>query len=259
MSVRSIAGLGLLLTLIAAGCATTPPGPSPAVRLAAINAAVDSPDRPQADLKLDAARKPKEMLAFFGIAPGMKVLDLFAGGGWYTELEARVAGPQGEVYAQNPPEFLAKYSDKAIVERLAGNRLPTVRRWDRSLDDLGLPAAHFDGVIANDVFHDFYWLAKDVDGVIRQVYDSLAPGGFFAIVDHAAPAGTRDSYARDRAGQHRIDEAFVIERLLKAGFRLEATSDLLRNPEDDRSKAFFAPEMKGRNTDKFALLFRKPR
>ena len=224
-----------------------------------INAAVDSPDRPEADRKLDAARKPKEMLAFFGVKPGMKLVDLFTGRGWYAELEARVAGPKGEVYAQNPPEFLEKFGDKDITERLAGNRLPTVKRWDKSMDALELPAGHFDGVVANDVFHDFFWLSKDVDGVVKQVYAALKPGGFFAIVDHAAPAGTGDTYAKSRDGQHRIDEELVKQMLAKAGFKLEAESNLLRNPEDDRSKPFFAPEMKGKNTDKFALLFRKPK
>jgi predicted methyltransferase len=102
-------------------------------------------------------------------------------------------------------------------------------------------------------------MSKDVDGIVKQVYEALKPGGFFAIVDHSAPAGTGDAYARSRDGQHRIDEALVKEKLAKAGFKLEAESDLLRNPDDDRSKAFFAPEMQGKNTDKFALLFRKPR
>jgi predicted methyltransferase len=248
----AIAAVGCLIV----SCATVKQGP-PAT--AAIAAAVDSTDRPDADRKLDAARKPKEMLAFFGVRPGMKLVDLFTGGGWYAELEARVAGSGGEVYAQNPPEFLAKWGDKGITERLAANRLPTVKRWDRSMDALQLPAAHFDGVVANDVFHDFLWLSKDVDGVVRQVYDALKPGGFFAIVDHAAPAGTGDTFARSRDGQHRIDEAFVKQVLAKAGFKLEAESQLLRNPDDDRLKPFFAPEMKGKNTDKFALLFRKPK
>jgi len=231
---------------------------SPAIA-AVISSAVDSPDRSEADRKLDAARKPKEMLAFFGVRPGMKLVDLFTGRGWYAELESRVAGPGGEVYAQNPPEFLQKFGDKDITERLAGNRLPNVRRWDKSLDALELPAAHFDGVIANDVFHDFFWLSKDVDGVLKQIYDALKPGGFLAIVDHSAPAGTGDSFARSRDGQHRIDEAFVKQVLAKAGFKLEAESQLLRNPDDDRTKPFFAPEMKGKNTDKFALVFRKPK
>jgi predicted methyltransferase len=225
---------------------------------AAISAAVDSPDRPNTDRALDAARKPREMLAFFGIRPGMRILDLFSGAGWYAELEARVVGPTGEVYAQNSPQFFEKFGDKKITERLAGDRLPNVRRWDRSLDALGLPAAHFDGAVANDVFHDFFWLSTNVDGVIRQIYHALKPGGFFAIVDHAAPAGTGDAYARDFKGKHRIDEALVRQKVLAAGFHLGAESQLLRNPDDDRTKAFFDPEMKGKNTDKFALLFRKP-
>jgi predicted methyltransferase len=223
-----------------------------------IAAAVDSKDRPEDDRKLDAARRPKDMLAFFTIKPGMKVLDLFTGGGWYAELESRVVGPKGEVWAENPPQFLEKFGDKQIAGRLANNRLPNVRRWDKSLDALELPKAYFDGVIANDVFHDFFWLSKDVDGIVKQVFKALKPGGFFAIVDHAAPDGTGDSYATDFKGQHRIDEAVVKEKLLKAGFKLESESNLLRNPADDRSKPFFAPEMKGKNTDKFALLFRKP-
>ena len=253
--------IGLIATAALGCCLATGTGiakEGPAMG-ALISSAVDSPDRPEADRKLDDARKPKEMLAFFGIRPGMKIVDLFTGRGWYAELEARVAGPDGEVYAQNPPEFLQKWGDKDISERLAGNRLPSVKRWDRSMDALELPAAHFDGAVANDVFHDFFWLSKDVDGVVKQIYDALKPGGFFAIVDHSAPAGTGDAYARSRDGQHRIDEAFVKQVLAKAGFKLDAESQLLRNPDDDRQKPFFAPEMKGKMTDKFALLFRKPK
>ncbi len=252
----SVIALAALGCLVAAGAAVAMPDSKPS---AAISAAVDSPDRPEADRKLDAARKPKEMLAFFGVKPGMRLLDLFTGRGWYAELEARVAGPNGEVYAQNPPQFLQKFGDKDITERLAGNRLPTVKRWDKPMDALELPATHFDGAIANDVFHDFFWLSNDVDGVVKQVYDALKPGGFFAIVDHSAPPGTGDAYAKSRDGQHRIDEELVKQILAKAGFKLQAESNLLRNPDDDRTKPFFAPEMKGKNTDKFALLFRKPK
>jgi len=104
-----------LIATVAFGCAAAAgvAGAKESPQIAAvISAAVDSPDRPEADRKLDAARKPKEMLAFFGVKPGMKLVDLFTGRGWYAELEARVAGPGGEVYAQNPPEFLQKYGDK---------------------------------------------------------------------------------------------------------------------------------------------------
>lgn len=254
VSMISCAITGALLFVLAGETPATP-----ASNPAAIAAAVDSKERPVADREIDAARKPKDMLAFFGVAPNMKLLDLFAGGGWYSELEARVAGPHGEVYAQNPPQYLQKFGDKAISARLAHNRLPTVKRWNKSLDAMELPKSYFDGAIANDVFHDFFWLSKDVDGIAKQIYEALKPNGFLAVADHSAPKGTGDAFARDFDGQHRIDEEFVKAILVKAGFILEAQSDLLRNPEDDRTKAFFAPEMKGKNTDKFALLFRKPR
>jgi predicted methyltransferase len=78
-------------------------------------------------------------------------------------------------------------------------------------------------------------------------------------VDHAAPAGTGVEYARKREGQHRIDEEFAKKKFLEAGFVLAKESDALRNPADDRQKPFFAPEMKGKVTDRFLLLFRKPK
>src|SRR5208283_6062414 len=65
-------------------------------------------DRPADDLQLDAGRKPDQMLAFFGVAPGMKVADIFAGGGYTTELLSSIVGPRGTVYSQNPV-FPPKY------------------------------------------------------------------------------------------------------------------------------------------------------
>ena len=68
-------------------------------RLAAI---VASPDRSAADRTNDARRKPEQMLAFIGVRQGMVALDLFAGGGYTTELLARTVDPGGRVYAQVP-------------------------------------------------------------------------------------------------------------------------------------------------------------
>src|ERR1700676_4668211 len=73
-----------------------------------IKDSVNSPDRSAEDRSLDAGRKPYQMLAFFGIAPGMKVADLFAGGGYTTELLSSAVGPTGKVYSQNGP-FPEKY------------------------------------------------------------------------------------------------------------------------------------------------------
>jgi predicted methyltransferase len=68
-----------------------------------IQDAVNAADRPATDKNLDAGRQPEQMLAFFGIQSGLKVADLWAGGGYTTELLSRTVGPTGTVYSQNPP------------------------------------------------------------------------------------------------------------------------------------------------------------
>lgn len=255
-----IAGCALAATLLVAGCAGVGQAGagSAAARDAAIQSAIDSPDRPAADREKDASRKPAGILAFSGVAPGQKVIDMMAAGGWYTELLSRVVGPTGQVYMQNPPSTLARNGGKAVEERLAGNRLPNVVRWDKPLNDLELPANHFDGVMINLVFHDFYSISKDVDDVLADLYKGLKKGGWVVVVDHAAPAGSGNSMAINPRGEHRIDEQYVKDAFKRAGFVLSAESQLLRNPADDRTKPFFAPEMKGIATDKFVLRFRKP-
>src|SRR5690606_14891928 len=85
---------------------------------AGIAAASAHPDRPAADRERDAHDHPAEVLALLGIAPGMRVLDLHAATGYYTELLARVVGPTGHVIAHNhpgaratlaPADFAARY------------------------------------------------------------------------------------------------------------------------------------------------------
>src|SRR5712675_1251267 len=81
----------------------------------AIQAIVDAPDRSDADRALDGGRHPAEMLAFFGIAPGMKVAELGAGGGYTAELLARAVGPTGVVYGQNNKFVLERFAEKLVV------------------------------------------------------------------------------------------------------------------------------------------------
>ena len=225
---------------------------------AVVHASVDSPLRSAKDREQDDKRKPFEVLRFAGVKPGEKVIDMFSASGWYAELLSRAVGPSGHVLAQNPPAVLARFGDKPITERLAANRLPNVERLDKDLNAMGLRKASLDGAMINLVFHDFYWITTDVDGVLADLHAALKPGAWVAVIDHSAPAGTRDSFAKDARGQHRIDEDFVKERFAKAGFTLEAQSDVLRNPADARTDAFFAPSMQGKTTDKFVLRFRRP-
>ena len=233
----------------------------------AIEAAINSPDRPAADKQRDEGRRPAIVLQFFGIRPGQTLLEYVATGGNTAELLARVVGPKGKVYMQNTPDFYkrpagpdGKTGAQRVEERLANNRLPNVVRLDRPLDDLGLQPASLDGAVMNLVFHDMFWMTDDhVEPILKNLFASLKPGGFVGVVDHAAPAGTGAEYAKKLEGQHRIDEAYVKKVFKEAGFELAKESDALRNPSDDRQKPFFAPEMKGKVTDRFMLLFRKPK
>lgn len=224
-------------------------------REAAVRDAIASPDRSDKDRALDARRDPEQVLRFAGVAPGQRVIDLFSAGGWYAELLARVVGPNGQVYLQNPADV--RMSAKDLETRLANGRLPNVVQWDRNMNDMELPAHYFDGAMINLVFHDFYSMSQDVDDILADLYASLKPGAWVVVVDHSAPAGTGSRFATDPRGPHRIDEAFVLEVFARAGFEYEASLDIFRNPADDRQKAFFMPEMRDRTTDKFVHRYRR--
>ena len=225
----------------------------------AIQGAVDSPDRPAKDRERDARRHYAEVMEFFGVRPAMTIIELFAAGGTTAEVLSRAVGPNGKVYMQNPSWYYERAGTKDVDERLTNNRLPNVERLDKPLNDLGLAPESLDGAVANMVLHDFFWLSNDVPDVLADLFVALKPGGWFGVVDHSAPAGTGAQAALDRdKGPHRIDEDYVKKLFADAGYVLEAESDLLRNPKDDRTKPFFAPEMRTQDTDRFLLKFRKP-
>ena len=232
----------------------------------AIQAAIDSPDRPAADKQRDEGRRPAIALQFFGVNPGQTLIEFVATGGVTAELLSRVVGPKGKVYMQNVPAFYERpagpsgKSGKDLVEdRLANNRLPNVVRVDKPLDDLGIAPASVDGAVMNLVFHDMFWITNDnVAPVLKNLYATLKPGGWVGVIDHAAPAGTGSEFAKNQRGQHRIDEDFAKKMFADAGFKLVKESDAMRNPGDDRTKAFFQME-KGTYTDRFMVVFQKPK
>lgn len=221
-----------------------------------ITAAVDSPDRPAADKALDAGRKPAQMLTFFGIKPGMKVVDLVAGAGYTTELLALVVGPTGKVYSQNylPPTSKASKMIDAWHERLKQPALSNVVAIQKPVDDpnlLPVVSDSLDAVITNMNYHDLVNHKANLGRMNKYIFRMLKKGGVYGIIDNSAQAG---SGARDVGTLHRIDEQYVIDQVAEAGFRLDASSSALRNPKDDRT--WFIMKHRGVQ-DRFMLKFVK--
>jgi predicted methyltransferase len=220
--------------------------------------AVTHSDRPVIDLQRDERRKPAQVLEFLGINPGMTVVEIMAGGGYYTELLSLVVGRLGKVYSHNNELYYEFQSDKFVEQRLENNRLPNVIRWDKELNDLQLPDGSVDSVFLMLVYHDFYWSEDNPEQILADLYKALKPGGTVAIVDHSATLGSGASAAEKMHGIHRIDEQLVRQSFEKAGFILDGESDLLRNSGHTRDKPFFDKNLIGKPTDRFILRYRKP-
>jgi predicted methyltransferase len=238
---------------VLASCAHAPNTPPSA----AIQAAVASPERPAADAQRDAARKPAELLAFAGVKPGDRVADLIPGGGYFTRLFSNAVGPTGHVYAVVPAEFV-KLAPKSLA---AAQAIPTKTSFtnvtvvSEPLAALMMPEP-LDVAWTSDNYHDVYGFvgAAAAAQLDAAVFKALKPGGVFVVVDHAANPGTSDTSSNTL---HRIDPETVKQQALAAGFKLEAESSLLRNPDDKHDVAVFAPAVRG-HTDQFVLKFRKP-
>jgi len=250
----------LLVLALVAGPAHAQTGET-AKSATAIEAALASPDRPKADLEQDARRKPREILGFLGVEPGMRVLDAMSAGGYYTELLARVVGVKGQVIAYNNPPY-AKFAEKGIAERYAGDRLPNVRQVTAPIDGLELAPASLDAVIFVMAYHDLYWRPDDGswDGtdpaaLLEKLRAALKPGGVIVVQDHVAIAGGDAAAVVDRL--HRIDPALVKQDFARAGFDFDGESAVLAHPDDDHSTLVFDPAVRGK-TDQFVFRFRKP-
>jgi predicted methyltransferase len=218
-------------------------------------AALDNPDRAQADKDRDTARKPAEVIAFSGIEPGMKVLDVMASAGYYTEVLSVAVGEDGTVYAQNPIrmlQFRDGATDKALSARLADDRLPNVVRMDGSLNEIDLADGSLDAAFTALNFHDTYYMAgEEAAAVLLQtIRGKLKPNGILVLIDHV---GSPD---QDNAKLHRIPKQIAVDLATAAGFAIEADGDVLSHPEDDKTQMVFGRDIRGK-TDRFLLILRK--
>ena len=224
-----------------------------------VTAALADPARPADEKALDADRKPADMIAFAGIEPGSRVMDIIPGQGYFTHIFAKVVGDKGHVYAFTPSEL-----DPMIQKHAPGSDPTKQFIAYPNVTVLHVPANKLSAPESLDVvwtaqnyhdMHDEFMGPADLAVVNKAVFDALKPGGHYIILDHSAVA--HSGFAATET-LHRIDEAVVKKEVEAAGFELIEESNILRNQADPRDKLVFDPSIRHR-TDQFILKFQKPR
>lgn len=204
-----------------------------------------NPDRPANERELDAARKPQEVLAFYGVKSGDKVADLWAGRGYYTAILSEIVGPTGIVYTQNPT------SRDEINQRWKSPKFANVRVADGAFDKLTLPQdGSLDFVLIHLNYHDVEPSMRSA--LNKAVLGALKRGGIYGVVYHSAKDGTGNEAIKTL---HRIDKAQVIKEVTAAGFKLAKEGNMLRIPGDPRD---FNVNKERNKDDRFVLAFERP-
>ena len=221
-------------------------------------AAIANPARPEADRERDEGRKPADVLAFYGIEPGIAVVDLHAGGGYFTRLFSIAVGPGGSVVAHNStrvpeadrPEREAAFADYGNIEFVYADP-----------SELEIADGSVDVVFLGLVYHHWHYTEDSGEelpplGVerITNVYRMLKPGGVFGVIEHLAAT---DATRAASAAIHRVPAAIAEADITAAGFVLEATSDMHTYAEDDITLYWRENTERGK-TNRLVHLYRKP-
>ena len=181
-----LAGLAASLAITAARAQSAPD----------YKALLATPDRSPADRQADQRRDPVPFLVFAGLRPGMKVLDMGAGGGYSTELMARAVAPDGMVYGQNPPD-LGEKTKAAFEARLKTPAMKDAVADIRPFDDPIPPGVQdLDLITFLFFYHDTAYMKVDRAEMDRKMFAGLKPGGSLVIADHSALPGQGTSVAK---------------------------------------------------------------
>lgn len=205
---------------------------------AALTALLASPHRMPKHPERDAARHPVETLAFFGITPTQTVIEVGAGGGWYSELLAPLLAKGGKLIIAGPDAN----GPKTEMSTVYGKRLDLMLakspelfgKVERVTIDPAAPKLGPDGsadlVIAMREMHNWQ-RAKKLEAYLAGVHAALKDGGTFGVVQHRARPGTTGDATADSGY---LAEEWVIAKVEAAGFELVEKSELNANPKDTK-------------------------
>jgi predicted methyltransferase len=238
-----------IVAILAAGCGSSRVSEPTSTTAAAatpigrdgLREAVAGPQRSEKERARDVYRHPVETLEFFGIRGDMTVVELWPGGGWYTAILAPLlhergklvvasGDPGGELKAEPTEDgkaFLARRdSQPEVFDRVTWAPVPA------SGDVVLGPPESADAVLTFRNLHTFVWLKIDQQ-ILAASFRVLRHGGVLGLTDHrAAAGGSTDPKVMGDTGY--IPEAYAIQLIERAGFRLAARSEINANPRDTK-------------------------
>ena len=233
---RSLAFAILAAATALAGCQTNRPASLGAAQMSALTAAVAAPTRTEANRARDAYRHPYETLAFFGVRPSDTVVEIWPGGGWYTEILAPyLASGGGTLYVAAPDWGRSGITKLQQANPAAYGSLRVANFPVFDGKPAEIPDGSADAVLTFRNVHNWRMGYRRPDKqdysaeAFRQIYAMLKPGGVLGIEDHRLPESA-DSERERNSGY--IKTSTVVRLAQAAGFRLAGSSEVNANPRD---------------------------
>jgi predicted methyltransferase len=200
----------------------------------AIAAAVDSPARSEANRARDVWRHPRETLGFFGVEPDDTIVEIWPGGGWYTEILAPLVRERGTYYAAGNGGVLGGARALAAKDPAAYGhiRYAAFPAGVAAATEPRVPDGSADVVLTFRNVHNWIMAAEPFgEEAFRQFFAMLKPGGTLGVVEHRLPESADP--AREKTSGY-IKVSTVRRMAEAAGFRLEAASEINANPADTK-------------------------
>ena len=239
-------------------------------------------------------RHPQETLEFFGIAPGMTVVEALPGGGWYTKVLLPYLGQDGRLigadYSGDMYPLFGFFSEEQLEEKKAwvSDFPEEAKEW---AGEDGAPASAFvfgampeemkgtaDAVLFIRALHNLARFEGEggfLTAALRNAFEVLKPGGIVGVVQHQARDEMPDEFADGSHGY--LKKAFLVEKMTEAGFELVAALDINENDKDQPTETDIVwrlppglftsrdnPELKAEmeaigESNRMTLKFRKPK
>lgn len=207
--------------------------PSAFADSAALTKILAGDHRSDANRARDIYRHPVETLGFFGVKPDSTVVEVYPGGGWYTEVLAPYVRDNGRYFAAiMSPRGLKAFQDKMATKPALYDKAKTLTLASPAALDIR-PEGGADFVLTFRNVHN--WMDDDLVGVyMKSFFDALKPGGVLGVVEHRAKPGTK---LKQSIESGYVAEEYVIKHAQMAGFKLDAKSEVNANPKDTKDYA----------------------